>query len=62
MGPHKWSSLGNGSIDRDTTRFQKRGSGRERTTENSRTRIGGNYSSNRRRGIQNIAPKNKTTY
>jgi hypothetical protein len=27
----------------------------EKTIENSRTKIGGNYSSNKRRGIQDIA-------
>jgi hypothetical protein len=55
----KRNSLGGGSIDKETTRPQRRGLGRERTTNNSRIRANRNYSNNNKRGIQDITPRNR---
>jgi len=41
------------------TRLQGRGPKRKKTTNNLRTKVGGVYSSHRRRGIQDITPRNK---
>jgi hypothetical protein len=36
--------------------------GKEVTTNNSRTRIGGNYSNNKGKAIKDVAPRHRTTY
>jgi hypothetical protein len=47
----KCSNSGDGDIDRETIGPQRRESIREKITKKSRTRIGGDYFSNKRRGI-----------
>jgi hypothetical protein len=42
-------------------RPHRRGPRRERTIDNSRTRVNGIYYSNKRKGIQDITPRNRTT-
>jgi hypothetical protein len=40
----------------------KEGFGKEKTTHNSKTKIGGNYSNNKGRSINDITPRNRNTY
>jgi hypothetical protein len=44
-------TLGQSGVATETTRLQKKGLGRKRTTMNLGTRIGRGYSNNRRKGI-----------
>jgi hypothetical protein len=48
-----------GSIDKETIRLQRRGPRRERTTYNSITKICGDYSSNRGKGVNNTTPRSR---
>jgi hypothetical protein len=59
--PRKKNSRG-GSIDKKTTRPHMRGPRREKVTNDSRTRVGGDFSNNRKKGIQDTSPKNRTTH
>jgi len=58
---HK-DNLGGGGANLGTTRTQRRGPRKERTTDNSRTRIGGNYFRTRDRVIEDVIPRSRTIY
>jgi hypothetical protein len=58
---HK-DSLGGGSVNSGTARTQRRGPRKEKTTDNSRTRIGGNYYRTKGTLIKDVILRSKTIY
>ncbi len=59
--PQRRKNSRGGNTYKKTIRPQRRGLGRERIAYNSRTRIGGDYFNNIKRGIQDTTLRNKTT-
>jgi hypothetical protein len=55
----QWDNLGGGIAYLGTTWTQRRGLGRERTTNSSRIRTSGNYSNNKGKVIEVVTPRIK---